>query len=257
MLPDTSNFVVRVAKTQADVVAAQKLRYAVFVTELGVTGTGIYHAARMETDRFDAHATHLLLEDNRRIEGDRLVGVYRLMSSDQAAAAGGFYCENEFDLSCLAGSGRNLLELGRACLHPDYRGGTAILHLWAGLADYVSEQGAEVLFGVASFHGTDVTALVAPLSYLAAKHRAGAELTATALAPHGVPMAMIPPDQIDRKAAMRATPALIKAYLRLGGVVGDGAYVDHAFNTTDVCLILDTGQMTARAAALYGLGHQT
>jgi putative hemolysin len=79
-------------------------------------------------------------------------------------------------------------------------------------------------------------------------------MTATAKLPHAVPMTIIPPEQIDRKAAMRATPALIKAYLRLGGVVGQGAYVDHAFNTTDVCLILDTAQMNARAAALYGVG---
>lgn len=256
MLPDTSNFVVRVARSKADVIAAQKLRYAVFVKELGGTGAGIDHGAGIEADRFDAHATHLMLEDTSRAEGDRLVGVYRLMSSDQAAAAGGFYCADEFDLSGLVSSGRNLLELGRACLHPDYRGGTAMLHLWAGLAAYVTEHCADVLFGVASFHGTDMDALATPLSYLAHKHSATTDLTATALAPDAVPMRIIPFDQIDRKAAMRATPALIKAYLRLGGVVGQGAYVDHGFNTTDVCLILDTRQMTARAAALYGLEQQ-
>ena len=54
-----------------------------------------------------------------------------------------------------------------------------------------------------------------------------------------------------RRAAMAATPALIKAYLRLGGFVGDGAWIDRAFNTTDVCLVMDTGQMSARHREFY------
>jgi L-ornithine Nalpha-acyltransferase len=64
-------------------------------------------------------------------------------------------------------------------------------------------------------------------------------------------MDLIPVDRLDRKAAMAATPALIKAYLRLGGFVGDGAFIDHAFNTTDVCLVMDTGQMSARHREFY------
>lgn len=254
MLPANSSFVVRRASTSADLSAAQRLRYAVFVDELGGDGPDVNHETKHECDPFDAHATHLLLEDTARPADDRVVGVYRLMTADQAQAAGGFYCATEFDLSELIGSGRRLLELGRSCLHPDYRGGTAMLHLWAGLAGFASDLDTEILFGVASFHGTDLTELAEPLSNLADKHLAEGAMTATARAPHAVPMTIIPLDQIDRKAAMRATPALIKAYLRLGGVVGQGAYVDYAFNTTDVCLILDTVKMNARAAALYGAG---
>ena len=46
-------------------------------------------------------------------------------------------------------------------------------------------------------------------------------------------------------------PALIKAYLRLGGVVGDGAWRDDAFNTLDVCLVMDTARMKAQHRAFY------
>lgn len=254
MLSANPNFVVRCATCPADVAAAQALRFAVFVQEMGAGGADIDYCAGLEADRFDTHATHLLLEDMDRPAADRLVGVYRLMTAQQADDAGGFYCGPEFDLSCLLASKRKLLELGRSCVHPDYRGGTALLHLWKGLADFVGKQGAEVLFGVASFHGTDVAALSEPLAYLAHKHAAGPALTATAKAPNAIAMDSMPMDQIDRKAAMRATPALIKAYLRLGGVVGQGAYVDHDFNTIDVCLILDTAQMNTRASALYGAG---
>jgi putative hemolysin len=65
-------------------------------------------------------------------------------------------------------------------------------------------------------------------------------------------MNLIPEAELDRRAAMVSIPSLIKAYLRLGGVVGEGAFVDHAFNTTDVCLIIDTAVMTERQKRIYG-----
>jgi len=73
----------------------------------------------------------------------------------------------------------------------------------------------------------------------------------TAREAHFQPMDLVPEAEIDRKRAMLETPALIKAYLRLGGVVGQGAWVDHAFNTTDVCLIMDTAQLNARQRQIY------
>jgi putative hemolysin len=141
------------------------------------------------------------------------------------------------------------MELGRSCVHPDYRGGTAMFHLWTALADYVAAHGIEILFGVASFHGTDPQALAAPLSLLHHRHLAPPELRVRARAFQ--PMDLMPEAAIDRRRAMLEVPALIKAYLRLGGVVGEGAFVDHAFNTTDVCLVMDTARLNARQAALY------
>ena len=126
-----------------------------------------------------------------------------------------------------------------------------MFHLWNGLADYVLDRGIEVMFGVASFHGTDVAALAGPLSMLHHHHLAPPEMRVTARAPHCQTMNLIAPEALDRKAAMAATPALIKAYLRLGGFVGEGAWIDHDFNTTDVCLVMDTGQMSARHLAFY------
>jgi L-ornithine Nalpha-acyltransferase len=155
------------------------------------------------------------------------------------------------DLTPLLASGKRLLELGRSCVHADHRGGTAMFHLWNGLADYVLERGIEVLFGVASFHGTDVAGLAQPLSWLYHHHLAPPDMRVRARAPHWQDMNLVPPDGLDRKAAMAATPALIKAYLRLGGFVGDGAFIDHEFNTTDVCLVMDTGQMSARHREFY------
>src|SRR5690606_8066176 len=103
-------------------------------------------------------------------------GVYRLMTSQTAQAFGRFYCDGEYDLAPLRASGRRLLELGRSCVHRDYRGGSGMFLLWNGLADYVLERGIDVMFGVASFHGTDVGPLALPLSWLHHHHLAPPDL---------------------------------------------------------------------------------
>ena len=241
-----ADFQVRLAQTEADVQAAQRLRYDVFVRELGGGGPMVDHAAGLERDRFDPYFDHLLLTDRR---SGKLAGVYRVMRSDMAARAGGFYSAAEYNLAPLVQSGRKLLELGRSCLDPAYRGGTAMHHLWAALAGYVAEHEIDVLFGVASFHGTDTAALAEPLSLLHHRHLAPPELRVRVR--EYAPMDLIPEPELDRRKAMLAVPSLIKAYLRLGGTVGEGAYIDRAFNTTDVCLILDTKQMSARQMRFY------
>ena len=233
----------RLARSEDEIRAAQRLRYRVFVDELGGDGDGVDHAAGLETDAFDAHAMHLLLFDHARA-GDPVVGVYRLMDRRAARAAGRFYSASEFDLAPLLDGGRELLELGRSCLDPAYRGGSGMMVLWNALARLVAAQGVEILFGVASFHGTDPGALAAPLSLLHHRHLAPADIRPVSRAPAGVPL--LPEAGIDRLAAMRAVPALIKAYLRLGGHVGEGVFVDRAFNTTDVCLVLDVARMDPR-----------
>jgi putative hemolysin len=253
MTAEDSPYILRLATTANDLTAAQRLRYEVFVVELGGTGPLVDHAARLERDAFDPFFDHLVLVDRRRDPAglDHVIGAYRVLPGDRRAAAGQFYSESEYDLTPLLASGRRLLELGRSCVHADHRGGTAMFHLWNGLADYVLDRGIEVLFGVASFHGTDIAALAAPLSWLHHHHLAPPDMRVRARPPHRQEMDLIPADRLDRKSAMAATPALIKAYLRLGGFVGDGAFVDRAFNTTDVCLVMDTIQMSARHREFY------
>lgn len=253
MIDDDAAFTLRLAGDERDLRAAQRLRYEVFVAELGGSGPLVDHAERLERDDFDPVFDHLLLIDSRRDAAalEDVVGVYRLLPSDRLDRAGRFYSEGEYDLTALKTSGRRLLELGRSCVHPDYRGGTAMFHLWNGLADYVLERGIEILFGVASFHGTDIGALAQPLAYLHHNHLAPPALRVRALPPHRQEMNLIPAEALDRRAAMAGTPALIKAYLRLGGFVGDGAWIDHEFNTTDVCLVMDTEKMSVKHRDFY------
>lgn len=251
MSAPSPDFRLKLADSEADLLAAQRLRYSVFVDELGADGTNVDHALRLEQDRFDPHLDHLLLLDRNRAADEQVVGVYRLLRGEVAERIGQFYSEEEYDLDVLRRSGRRLLELGRSCVHADYRGGTAMFELWSGLADYVTRHKIEVLFGVASFHGTDVDSLAEPLSYLHHRYLAPTDLRVVARPEHAQPMDRIPPEAIDRRAAMLATPSLIKAYLRLGGYVGKGAWTDHAFNTTDVCLIMDTERLSSSQRAIY------
>ncbi len=249
-MPDADpSFTIKLAETSAELQAAQRLRYEVFVRELGGGGEMVDHVAGLEQDRFDPYFDHMLAYDDAT---GQVIGVYRLLPGDRVADVGRFYSEDEYDLTALKTSGRKLLELGRSCLHPDYRGGPAMYHLWNGLARYVSEREIEVLFGVASFHGTDVQSLAQPLSLLHHNHLAPPELRVRAQPDVFQNMNLVPKQDLDRRGAMLRVPALIKAYLRLGGFVGEGAFIDRSFNTTDVCLILDTTRMNERQRRIYG-----
>lgn len=253
MKSDPSYFDIRIATCERDLQAAQRLRYRVFVEELGGDGAMVDHEKRLERDEFDPVVDHLCLIDKRRSpeELDHVVGVYRLLPGLRAEEFGRFYCDGEYDLTKLRQSGRSLLELGRSCVDAAYRGGSGMFLLWNALADYVLDMRVELLFGVASFHGTDPQALSTSLSWLHHHHLAAEALRAKALPEGYQPMDLIPAEKLERREALIGMPALIKAYLRLGGRVGDGAYIDREFNTTDVFLLMDTAAMSEKHRKFY------
>jgi putative hemolysin len=123
--------------------------------------------------------------------------------------------------------------------------------LWQSIAQYVFHYDIRIMFGCASMHGTDPEALAVPLSYLYHYHLAPPALRPVALVDRYVDMQLLPQDQIDMRAALSALPPLIKGYLRLGGFVGDGAVVDHQFNTTDVSIVVKTDLVTEKYMKHY------
>ncbi len=239
---DINRFEVRLARDDAELRAAQRLRYQVFVEEMGAKASTEDHAARLERDRFDPYFDHLLL----LFEG-RVVGAYRLMRTDMAAAGIGFYSAGEFDLSRL--ENRRALELGRSCIARDFRGGAGMHLLWDGLGDYVTRHNIGLLFGVASFPGVDIAPLKEALTFLHHKYLAPDDLRVRSKS--YLSLDQMAWEMVDQRAALTQIPPLIRAYLRLGGFVGDGAFVDHGFNTVDVCLIMDTARMVRRYKDFY------
>ncbi len=254
MLIRAGRYLVKLAESEAEVAAAQRLRYRVFVEEMGAKASPGAMAERRERDRFDPHFDHLLLIDTESEDPEvelGVVGVYRIMRRSRARGGIGFYGAAEYDLSPLDRYPREVLELGRTCIDARHRGGAGMHLLWNGLARYVFEHDIGLLFGVASFHGTDPRRYAHALSHLHHAHLAPPDIRVRALPEVYVAMDMLPPGAVDLGTAMRQMPPLIKAYIRLGGFVGDGAYIDRDFNTVDVCLLMDTGRMVERYHRFY------
>lgn len=244
---------VRIAETAEEIWAAQALRYRIFHEEMGAEATPMIRAAQRDIDPYDAICDHLLVVDHEDMAHGkpRVVGTYRLLRQEVAEANHGFYAAGEYDLSALiagsrSGGSRNgqLLELGRSCVAPEHRNSSTISLLWRGIASYLTRHNVGMLFGCASLPGTDAAAHAAELSLLYQKHMAPAHLRARAL--EHVSMNMLAPGSYDMRAAARALPPLIKGYLRVGAMVGDGAFVDRAFHTVDVFVVMPVENITRR-----------
>jgi putative hemolysin len=244
---------VRLAHTAAEVRGAQKLRYRVFYQERSAVPDGPTLLARRDVDAFDAICDHLLVIDHaaassRMSRKPAIVGTYRLLRQSVAERHGGFYTAGEFQIDHLIARHRNLrfLELGRSCVLAPYRNKRTVELLWYGIAEYVHQHGLDVMIGCASLDGTDPNTLALPLSFLHHFAAAPEPWAARVLAHHRVEMNRMPKDAIDPKAALRVLPPLIKGYLRLGAFIGDGAFVDHQFGTTDVLIVLPVSVIRSR-----------
>ena len=240
----TRTLSVRLASSDADIEAAQRLRWDVFFEDMGATPPA--GQMGLDVDRYDPFCDHLLVEDSAN-GMPQLVGTYRLLRESVARGQQGFYSLGEYDLSRMSCARRGeMLELGRSCVSPQYRDAGTIQLLWRGIGAYLQAHNINLMFGCASFHGVDPLAHAAPLSYLFHNHLAEQDLRARALDDRYVDMGMLPIGGYDQRQAMRMLPPLIKGYLRVGAKVGDGAVIDHEFNTVDVFMIMRVEQIAAR-----------
>jgi putative hemolysin len=246
------NLGVRMAETAAEVDAAQALRYRVFYEEMGAQPSPDALLRRRDADEFDAVADHLLVVDHELSAGAAgVVGTYRMIQREGAAAIGRFYSADEYDLSAIEAFPGRVLELGRSCVDAVYRGRAVMQLLWRGIASYVAEQGIDLMFGCASLGGTDPEALAQELTYLHLHHLAPPPLRLTALPDRYVEMRRMDPLTVDPRRASLMLPPLIKGYLRLGGFVGDGAVIDAQFNTIDVAIMVRTDTVTDKYLRHY------
>jgi putative hemolysin len=238
---------IRIAETDDEVAASQRLRYGVFIEEMNARPTAAQRSAGREFDAYDPYADHLLVFDGNLGTGpDAVVGTYRLMRRPQAARAGQFYTADEYDIAPLVDYPGEIMELGRSCVARTYRTGGLMQLMWRGIAEYVLHYDVQIMFGCGSMHGTDPDALGQQLAYLHHYHLAPPALRPVAVPDRYVNLERLSAESINPKRALAKLPPLIKGYLRLGGVVGDGAVIDYEFNTTDVCVVVKTDQVTDR-----------
>lgn len=244
---------VRLARNEAEIAAAQEVRYRVFYEELGARRDA---QERSDADRFDPVCDHLLVFDTSLCGPDhrRIVGTYRLLRQETADTAGGFYSEGEFELKRLIAKhpGQRFLELGRSCVLPQYRSKRTIEALWQGIWTYINHYEIGVMTGCASFAGTVPEAHAEALTYLAHHCRTEQAWDVRAVAGRYHTMDLMPIEAINAKAAIAAMPPLVKGYLRVGARIGDGCVIDRDFSTVDVFIVMPVKQIGARYVSYYG-----
>lgn len=250
---DPSDVYIRTARTPEEVDAAQALRYRVFYEEEGAHADEETARTKRDVDEFDAVAEHLLVIDKAMEDGPKgVVGTYRMLHQDAAEKHGRFYSESEFDLTTLKSSGNSLMEVGRSCVDPEHRTRAVMQKLWQALAEYVTDNNIDVLFGCASFNGTDITPFKTLLTYLYDHHLASEDVRTRTHEKDFVPLAYHEDvGEYDPKRVLAQMPPLVKGYLRLGGFVGDGAYIDAQFNTVDVLIMVQINKLSDRYRKHY------
>ncbi|MEO0412192.1 MAG: GNAT family N-acyltransferase [Pseudomonadota bacterium] len=252
---------VRLATSQAEITAAQALRYKIFYGEMGAEPDLRSKAERRDIDDYDAICDHLLVIDHSHPDRPEVVGTYRLLRQVTAQQHSGFYSASEYDLTPILsatfqeriGEGKQLLELGRSCVSKEHRTAATITLLWQGIASYLRQHSIGYMFGCASFAGTQPEEHAVALSYLYHNHLVPQDLCVSALPERFVDMNMRAPDTFEARSALRSLPPLIKGYLRLGCYVGNGAVVDPQFNTTDVFILLPVDRITRRYSSKFDI----
>ena len=239
-----SNLTVTLAKSAVEVREAQRLRYRIFAGECGARLPD--HSSGIDADEFDSCCDHLIVRDADRGE---VVGTYRILTSWKAKEAGRFYSETEFDITKLKPLVPRLVEVGRSCIHPDYRQGGIITLLWAGLAQYMMSGGYEYLMGCASISVADGGSL-ATETYLSLRMPAQ---------PRQLASRPSPPISTDacHLVGKPILPPLVKGYVRLGAFIcGEPAW-DEQFNTADLLMLLPLSRMNPRYARHFLGAHAT
>ncbi|MFF5188074.1 GNAT family N-acetyltransferase [Streptomyces sp. NPDC000345] len=227
-------YTVTLARDEADVRAAQRLRHDVFAGELGALLSSPQPG--LDVDPFDAHCDHLLVRDT---DTGQVVGTYRLLPPERASVAGQLYSDGEFDLTALDAIRPGLVEVGRSCVHPDHRDGAVIGLIWAGIARYMVDRGHDWLAGCCSIPLADGGALAAGTwDRVRDRHLAPEEYRVRPRLPWQPKQAA--------PAARTELPALLRGYLRLGAwVCGEPAH-DPDFGVADLYVLLPMRRVDPR-----------
>lgn len=226
------------AQSTDEVEEAQRLRYRVFAEEMGAHLSN--GADGLDRDIYDPFCEHLLVRDG---DTGEVVGTYRILPPDRAKKIGGLYSASEFDLTRLLHLSPSMVEVGRSCVHPDYRNGATISLLWSGLAKYMLDHGYEYLMGCASVSMADGGHAAASLyNNLRVDNMSPIEWRV-------FPRCALPLDKLAREPSAPAPlPPLLKGYLQAGAYIcGDPAW-DPDFNTADFLVLLPMSKVSKRYA---------
>jgi putative hemolysin len=227
-----SRLLVEVTRDPRRVAQAQRLRYRVFGEELGAR----LERTHVDEDRFDAHCDHLVVCDTAN---DEVVGTYRILTPAEATRAGGYYAEQLFDLAQLDVLRERMVEVGRACVHPDYRTGGVMLLMWSTLARYLIDNRHDYVMGSASVALTDGGDVAASLYRQARERYMSPEDYRVA------PLCSLPLESL-RETLTVSPPPLLRAYLNLGAWISGEPAWDPIFDCADFPILLPLARMNAK-----------
>lgn len=238
----TDGLVLGLARTNEELESIQRLRYEVFTKEMNAVFPDAVDG--LDSDHFDPWCEHFMVTEAGT---GQVVGTYRLLTPANAIKAGGYYSESEFDISSLDSIRSSLAEVGRSCIHPDYRKGSVIMLLWSGIAALMQQGGYQYVLGCASVSLRDDGVTAAEV------WRAAKKSMASGRNRHRVaPLHRYPIERLNSELPARVPP-LIKGYLALGATIcGEPAW-DPDFNTADFPVLLDIAQVDPRYRKHFGL----
>jgi putative hemolysin len=225
-----------IARSESEILEAQRLRFKVFAEEMGANLPSATEG--IDRDIFDKYCEHLLVRESSE---NKVVGTYRILSPDQAEKIGGYYSQTEFDLTRLLHLSDRMVEVGRSCVHWDYRDGATITQLWSGLAQYMQQHGHEYLIGCASISMADGGHVAA--SIFRKLHR----IYSAPVEYHVFPRCPLPLHALNQHLDA-PIPPLLKGYLRLGAYICGEPTWDPDFNTADLFILLPMARMSSRYA---------
>ena len=238
------NFTIKIAESNFEIKKAQSLRYEIFFKEKKIKKKSFKFLLQRDYDFYDKISDHLIIIDNNREIRDNVIGTYRLLRGNCAKLYRGFYTEQEFDISNLKKnfSSKDILELGRSCVHPQYRSGIILKLLWQGISNYIKMYKIKILMGCASFHGTNPSKFKDEFSLLYKSYRLPEDYDVKSLQSNEISFNK----NINHSTILNKLPPLIKGYLKAGGMVSENFFIDKEFETIDYCVIMLTEKIVSR-----------
>jgi putative hemolysin len=236
--------IVKQATQNHEIEAALRLRFEVFNIEMNEGLQNSYRTG-LDRDEYDSVCEHIIVVDESK---DLVVGTYRMLLGSEAEKTLGYYSENEFEMSSFRKLSGEKLELGRACVHQDYRG-TAVLGLmWSGIASHIDKYNVDYIFGCGSIHTINPSVINSIYAHFRTKYMADNIFRVT-------PLKKIPGFNAgahpDRRLISEHMPPLLGAYLRLGAQIAGEPAFDEQFGVADFLVLLDREKLLTRYKARY------
>ena len=243
--PETKagRYSVRFAQTDAEVHAAQALRYRVFYEEKKGRPTDLMRLEQRDMDEWDEAGFHVIVLDHKAKEQPAVVGTLRLFFNECLKPNQQFYTEGAFNLDSLHNYYGRSLELSRFVVDPKGRGGAILMLIWKYAMSFLQDNRIEVMFGCASFSGTDYHKHLPILNYLYEHHLAPESLMPKPKVDDYIDLIQLFESDVEWAQAQKSVPTLLRGYIKLGAKISNAAIVDPAFNTVYVAIYVETKNM--------------